>query len=56
MEPVQEFISNLSDIVWGPPMLTLIVLTGVILSARLRLIQIRRLAEERQLKLSTDDN
>jgi AGCS family alanine or glycine:cation symporter len=43
MEAFQGFISNLSDIVWGPPMLTLIVLTGVILTARLRLIQIRRL-------------
>ncbi|MCF6311806.1 MAG: sodium:alanine symporter family protein [Verrucomicrobiales bacterium] len=43
MESFNQLISKLSSIVWGPPMLTLIVLTGVLLTYRLRFIQISKL-------------
>lgn len=43
MTAFDDFISSLSNIVWGPPMLTLIVATGIFLTVRLRLIQFLRL-------------
>ena len=43
MESFNNLISNLSSIVWGPPMLILIVLTGLYLTTRLRFIQISKL-------------
>lgn len=43
MTALNDFISSVSNIVWGPPMLALIVLTGVYLTVRLRLIQLLRL-------------
>lgn len=43
MEFFNNLISNISNVVWGPPMLILIVLTGFFLTSRLRLIQITKL-------------
>lgn len=43
MEAFQKAISEISNVVWGPPMLTLIVLSGIVLTSRLGLIQIRKL-------------
>ncbi|MCF3651270.1 alanine/glycine:cation symporter family protein [Synoicihabitans lomoniglobus] len=43
MTAFNDLISNVSNIVWGPPMLALIVLTGVFLTVRLRVIQLLRL-------------
>ncbi len=43
MTTLNRLIADASNIVWGPPMLTLLVLTGVWLTARLGLIQIFKL-------------
>ncbi|WP_432352828.1 alanine/glycine:cation symporter family protein [Sporosarcina sp. A2] len=43
MDQVQEFLGKLSDIIWGPPLLILLVGTGIILTFRLTFIQIRLL-------------
>ncbi|MFK5922994.1 MAG: alanine:cation symporter family protein, partial [Verrucomicrobiota bacterium] len=43
MEAFNQLISKLSSIVWGPPMLALIVLTGIVLTYKLRFIQISKL-------------
>lgn len=40
---VTEFLKQMSSIVWGPPMLVLLVGTGIFLTLRLGLIQIFRL-------------
>ena len=43
METVQNFLTSLSDLVWGPFMLMLLVGTGCILSIMLRFINVRKL-------------
>ena len=43
MEPIQNFLPALSDLVWGPYMLILLVGTGCILSIMLRFINVRKL-------------
>lgn len=43
METVQNFLTALSDLVWGPYMLILLVGTGCILSIMLRFINVRKL-------------
>jgi len=43
METVQNFLNALSDLVWGPFMLILLVGTGCILSIMLRFINVRKL-------------
>jgi len=40
---LQEFLETLANLVWGPPMLTLTVGTGLFLTVRLRGLQFRRL-------------
>jgi AGCS family alanine or glycine:cation symporter len=42
-EKVAAFLRSVSDIVWGPPMLVLLVGTGIYLTIRLRALQIRGL-------------
>ena len=43
METAQNFLTSLSDLVWGPFMLMLLVGTGCILSIMLRFINVRKL-------------
>ena len=43
MEQVEKWLTSLSNIVWGPHLLILLVGTGVFLTIRLRLIQVTRL-------------
>ena len=43
METIQNFLNTLSDLVWGPYMLILLVGTGCILSIMLRFINVRKL-------------
>ncbi|WP_039042806.1 sodium:alanine symporter family protein [Sporosarcina sp. ZBG7A] len=43
MEQVQAFLGKLSDIIWGPPLLILLVGTGIFLTFRLTFIQFRLL-------------
>ncbi len=42
-ERIAAFLRSVSDIVWGPPMLILLVGTGVFLTIRLRALQLRGL-------------
>ncbi len=42
-ERLLHFFGRLSDVVWGPPMLVLLVGTGVFLTIRLRGLQFSRL-------------
>ncbi|MGD9899408.1 MAG: alanine/glycine:cation symporter family protein [Calditrichaceae bacterium] len=46
-----EFFRQLSDLVWGVPLLVLLVGTGIYLSARLRAIQLTKLAHSLYLGL-----
>jgi AGCS family alanine or glycine:cation symporter len=43
LEPIDKFVSALNQIVWGPPMLVLILGTGLLLMIGLRLMPLRRL-------------
>ena len=43
METIQQFLNTLSDLVWGPYMLIMLVGTGCILSIMLRFINVRKL-------------
>ena len=43
MNAVGEFLSKVDDFVWGVPLIVLILVTGIILTIRLRGVQFRRL-------------
>ncbi|MFS0577011.1 sodium:alanine symporter family protein [Sporosarcina sp. 179-K 3D1 HS] len=43
MDGLQEFLNKAGDLVWGPPLLILLVGTGIFLTARLTFIQVRLL-------------
>jgi AGCS family alanine or glycine:cation symporter len=43
LEPIDKFVSALNQIVWGPPMLVLILGTGLLLMIGLQLMPLRRL-------------
>lgn len=43
MDQIQAFLGKLSDIIWGPPLLILLVGTGIFLTFRLTFIQLRLL-------------
>ena len=40
---LKDLLQNISDFIWGPPLLILLVGTGVYLTLRLRLLQIFKL-------------
>lgn len=40
---VEQIVSNVNDVLWGPPLLLLIVGTGIYLTFRVLFIQIRLL-------------
>ncbi|OQW96670.1 MAG: sodium:alanine symporter family protein [Verrucomicrobia bacterium A1] len=52
MDALNAFLSRMSSLVWGPPMLALLVGTGIVLTFRLRGLQFRRLGEALRLSLS----
>jgi AGCS family alanine or glycine:cation symporter len=52
MDALNSLLGKLSSIVWGPPMLALLVGTGVVLTVRLRGLQFRRLGEALRLSLT----
>lgn len=52
MDAFNAFLSRLSSLVWGPPMLVLLVGTGIVLTIRLRGLQFRRLGEALRLSLA----
>lgn len=43
MEQLNQLIIRVNDFVWGPPMIILILLTGILLTFRLKLLQVFRL-------------
>ncbi|MGQ9411889.1 alanine/glycine:cation symporter family protein [Streptococcus pluranimalium] len=51
-----ELLSSIDGYVWGPPLLILLVGTGIFLSSRLRLIQILKLPTALKLIFSDDAN
>lgn len=42
-ESINEFLSKVDDIVWGTPLMILIIVGGILLTVRLGLLQIRKL-------------
>ncbi len=52
MDTLASLLAKLSQIVWGPPMLVLLVGTGIVLTVRLRGLQFRRLGEALRLALT----
>ena len=52
MEAFMNFLGKVSDFVWGPPMLVLIVGTGIYLTFRLSFLQIRSLPYALKLSFS----
>ena len=42
-EAINSFLSTVDDLVWGVPLMVLIMAGGILLTARLGLLQIRRL-------------
>ena len=53
--PLETILTTLSDVVWGPPMLALLVGTGVFLTLRLRGLQFTRLVPSLRLALVVRD-
>jgi AGCS family alanine or glycine:cation symporter len=56
METISSFISSLSSFVWGPPMLVLLVGTGLFLTIRLRGLQVRGLGLAIKILFTKDKN
>ena len=56
MEGLQDFLGKMSDIVWGPPLLVLLVGTGIFLSVRLGFIQLRLLPYALKLVFSRNQD
>lgn len=52
---VQSFLQSINDIIWGPPLLILLVGTGVYLTYRLKLLQIFKLPLALKYVFSKDD-
>ena len=49
-----DFLSSLDSLVWGPPLLVLLVGTGIYLSTRLGLLQVFRLSKALKLIFSAE--
>ncbi len=56
METINNLITSLSSIVWGPPMLILLVGTGFFLTLQLRGLQVRALGHAFKILFSKDKN
>jgi len=53
MQALEQFLGRVSDLVWGPPLLVLLVGTHIFLTVRLRFIQ-RYLGTAIRLSLKRD--
>ena len=49
LEIVLQVLTKVNDFVWGPPLLILLVGTGIMLTIRLRLLQVLKLPKAVQL-------
>lgn len=56
MQKAMEIINLINDLVWGPPLLILMVVVGVVLTFRLRGLQIRHLVYAHKLAFMRDDS
>ena len=56
METLSELLSKANQFVWGPYMLALLVGTGVVLSVKLRFIQVRKLGTALRLVFSKPES
>jgi alanine or glycine:cation symporter, AGCS family len=56
MEAINSFISSLSSFVWGPPMLVLLVGTGLFLTIKLRGVQLRGLFHAIKILFTKDED
>ena len=52
---IQSFLQSINDIIWGPPLLILLVGTGIYLTYRLKLLQIFKLPLALKYVFSKDD-
>ena len=51
-----ELLKSVDSFIWGPPLLALLVGTGILLTCRLRLIQVFRLKKALSLIFSAQNN
>lgn len=56
MESLKELLGSIGDVVWGPPLLILLVGTGIYLTARLGIIQLRLLPYALKLVFSKNQD
>ncbi|AOY00398.1 sodium:alanine symporter family protein [Jeongeupia sp. USM3] len=56
MPPLQDLLQTIDNLVWGPPLLILLVGTGIYLTARLGLLQVFRLPLALRLVFRADKN
>ncbi|MFC0302605.1 alanine/glycine:cation symporter family protein [Virgibacillus soli] len=56
MENIEKFLSKMSDLVWGVPLIVLLVGTGIYLTFRLGLLQIRSLPYALKLAFSRNQD
>ena len=56
MDKLQQIVDRLNDIIWGPPLLILLVLVGIYLTIRTRAIQFRYLFYAHKLAFSRHDD
>ena len=54
MEKAIEIVRSISDFVWGPPLLILIVVVGILLSIRLKGIQITKIGKALKYSVSNE--
>lgn len=53
---VEQFVNSINDVLWGPPLLFLIVGTGIYLTFRVLFIQVRLLPYSLKLAFSKQDH
>ena len=56
MDSFNEIIKSIDDIVWGLPLIILIMVCGILLSVRLRFIQIHKLGKALKYMLSDEES
>lgn len=56
MEKINDFISVADSYVWGLPLIILIMVCGVLLTARLKLLQVRRLGTALKYMVKNEEN
>lgn len=56
MDKINDFISVADSYVWGLPLIILIMVCGVLLTARLKLLQVRRLGTALKYMVKNEEN